>query len=93
MELKFSAEVWHWRGPAPFHFLVIPDDQSAEIRGVASGVSYGWGVVPVTAQIGEVRWTTSLIPKQGKYLVPLKDAVRKPLELEIGDLVDCWLEV
>ena len=36
--------------------------------------TYGWGVIPVVARIGDVEFETSLFPKDGGYLLPLKDA-------------------
>jgi hypothetical protein len=50
-------------------------------------VTYGWGVIPVTAQIGDTSWQTSLFPKDGRYLVPVKAQVRKAEALELGDVV------
>jgi hypothetical protein len=58
---------------------------------VASLVTYGWGAIPVTVRIGETAWTTSLFPRNGRYLVPLKDAVRKVEDLALGDTVDVEL--
>jgi drug/metabolite transporter (DMT)-like permease len=52
MEFEFSGEIWFWKGPAPFHFVTVPDDECTEIHAVASQVTYGWGVIPVTARIG-----------------------------------------
>ena len=43
MHLEFSGDVWFWRGPSPYHFVTVPDDESAEIESVAAVVSYGWG--------------------------------------------------
>ena len=48
-------------------------------------VTYGWGVIPVTVRIGETEWTTSLFPKNGGYLVPIKDVVRRAEGLALGD--------
>jgi len=79
--------LWHWRGPSPYHFITVPEDESAEIEAAAALVTYGWGMVPVTARIGTTTWTTSLFPKDGGYIVPIKDAVRRPQHLEVGDLV------
>ena len=93
MELEFSGEIWFWRGPAPWHFVSIPDDQSRAIADVASSASYGWGCIPVTAQLGETAWTTSLIPKDGRYLVPVKTQVRRAEQLELGDTVRLRLRV
>lgn len=58
---------------------------------MASLVTYGWGAIPVTVRIGETAWTTSLFPRNGRYLVPLKDAVRKVEDLALGDTVDVEL--
>ena len=87
MDLQFSGEIWHWRGPSPYHFVTVPDDDSAVLEAVASMVSYGWGMIPVSAQVGETSWTTSLFPKDGRYVVPLKDKVRAAEVLEVGDTV------
>ncbi len=87
MDLEFAGQVIEWRGPAPFYFLPVPPDESAAIRDVAAIASYGWGVIPVDARIGDVGFTTSLFPKDGGYLLPLKNAVRKPQGLSAGDRV------
>jgi len=87
VDLQFSGEIWHWRGPSPYHFVTVPDDDSAVLEAVASMVSYGWGMIPVSAQVGETSWTTSLFPKDGRYVVPLKDKVRAAEALEVGDTV------
>jgi hypothetical protein len=87
MEFTFDAEVIHWRGPAPYFYAPLPDDAAAQIRDAAKLVSYGWGVIPVEAVIGGVRFTTSLFPKDGTYLLPLKDAVRKPTGITAGDVI------
>lgn len=84
MELVFTGRVIEWRGPAPYYFLRVPDEESADIREVAAMATYGWGVVPVEARIGEVAFETSLFPKGGGYLLPLKNAVRKPQGIGAG---------
>jgi hypothetical protein len=93
MELEFSGEIWHWRGPAPFHFVTVPEDGCVELEVVAPMVSYGWGMIPVAVQVGETSWTTALWPKDGAYVVPLKDRVRRAEGLELGDVVDVRLTV
>jgi hypothetical protein len=93
MDLEFSAEVWFWRGPSPYHFATVPDEECTALEAVAPLVSYGWGMIPVTATIGGTRWTTSLFPKDGRYLVPLKDLVRTAEGLEVGDVVMVRLAV
>jgi hypothetical protein len=93
MELEFSGEVWFWRGPSPFHFVTAPDAECAELEAVSAMVSYGWGMIPVAAQIGDTQWSTSLFPKNGGYIVPLKDKVRKAEGVDVGDTVTVRLAV
>lgn len=93
MDLEFAGEVWYWRGPSPFHFVTVPAAQSARINEVASLVSYGWGMIPVRARIGGTQWETSLFPKDGAYLVPIKDKIRKAEQIDVGDEVKVWLGV
>ena len=92
MRIEFTGDVFEWRGPAPFFYVAVPAAESSEVRSVASAVTYGWGMVPVTARIGGTEWRTSLFPKVGRYLVPLKDGVRKAVCIGAGDVVDVRLE-
>ncbi|MGG5258575.1 DUF1905 domain-containing protein [Phycicoccus avicenniae] len=87
MELEFSGEVVEWRGPAPHHFVVVPEAEAARIHEVARLATYGWGCIPVTGRLGESDFTTSLFPKDGGYLVPLKVAVRRREDVHLGDTV------
>jgi hypothetical protein len=93
MEFNFSGEMIEWRGPAPFYYLAMPKSVCEEIRDVAKQLSYGWGVIPVTATIGNTTFTTSLFPKDGGYLLPVKNAVRIPEKLELGAIVKVILEL
>jgi hypothetical protein len=93
VDLEFTGEMWFWRGPSPFHFITVPDPQAADIEAVSKVVSYGWGMIPVAAAIGDTTWTTSLFPKDGSYVVPIKDAVRRAEELEVGDPVTVRLAI
>lgn len=93
MDLEVTGEVWWWRGPAPYHFVTVPDDESAELDLAAQAVTYGWGMIPVACTLGSTRWTTSLWPKDGRYVVPLKDKVRKAEGAELGDVVTVHLHV
>jgi hypothetical protein len=93
MDLDFAGRVIEWRGPSPFYFVPVPAEESANIREVAAIATYGWGVIPVQARVGDVAFTTSLFPKDGGYLLPLKDAVRRPQGLSAGYDVDVELTV
>jgi hypothetical protein len=86
-EVTFGGEIIEWRGPSPYYFVPLPDDAAEEVRDVAAMATYGWGVIPVEASIGDVTFETSLFPKDGGYLLPIKDAVRTPTGLTVGDHV------
>lgn len=93
MIIAFAGPIIYWRGPAPWFFVPVPDDESHEIEAISSLVTYGWGVIPVRVRIGSTEFTTSLFPKDGRYLVPIKASVRKAEHLEEGDLVEIELEI
>ena len=93
MELEFAGPVFEWRGPAPYHFVAVPEDEAEQIQDAAAFVTYGWGMIPVRGRIGDTDFTTSLWPKDGGYVVPIKDAVRRPEHLELGDLVTVRLTI
>jgi hypothetical protein len=93
MTLEFTGELWFWRGPSPYHFITVPDEESEELRATAALVSYGWGMIPVSARVGDTDWTTSLFPKDGRYLVPIKDVVRRAEGLEVGSEIIVHLSV
>ena len=92
VEVSFAAEVWHWRGPAPFHFVSVPADLADVLGDVAPLVSYGWGMLPVTVRIGETRWETAAFPRDGTYVVPLRVAVRRAERIDVGDVVDVTVQ-
>ncbi|MBB6017196.1 DUF1905 domain-containing protein [Deinococcus radiopugnans] len=93
LTLEFSGPVWYWKGPAPHHFVTVPAEQAQDIRAAARFVTYGWGMIPVTVRVGETVWKTSLFPKDGLYLLPVKLAVRTAEQIEEGDEVTVQLEV
>lgn len=93
MRLEFSGELWFWRGPAPWHFVTVPERECGELEAASALVTYGWGMIPVAAHIGRTGWTTSLFPKDGRYIVPVKARVRAAEGLEVGDLVTVRLAV
>jgi hypothetical protein len=93
MILEFSGVAIEWRGPAPFVFVPVPPDLSAEIKSIANRATYGWGVIPVVARIGGTDYKTSLFPKDGLYLVPVKVLVQRAEGVKVGDAVNVHLEV
>lgn len=93
VRIEFGGTIWHWRGPAPFYFVTVPEEDCRELRAVSGAVTYGWGMIPVTASIGSTTWRTSLFPKEGRYVLPIKAAVRKAEGLAEGDAVSARLEL
>lgn len=93
MDLEFTGKIIHWRGPAPYLFVPVPDEQSRDIKSISKIVTYGWGVIPVHARIGGTEFTTSLFPKDGRYLLPVKVSVQKAEGLDEGDEVSVKLEI
>lgn len=93
MQLEFSGAIWFWKGPAPWYFVTVPEVECVQLKTAVRLVTYGWGMIPVRAWIGETEWKTSLFPKNGGYIVPVKDSVRKPLKLKEADVVTIRLEL
>lgn len=93
MELEFVGEVIEWRGPPPYYYVAIPQDESDAIGSVATAFTYGWGAIPVRAVVLGAVFTTSLFPRGGGYLLPLKLAVRRPAGIEVGDRVSVELSL
>ncbi len=93
MIFEFTGEIIYWRGPAPFLFVPVPDVPSQNIKAIANAVSYGWGVIPVQASLGNTTWKTSLFPKDGHYLVPIKMLVQKAEQIGVGDQVTIQIRV
>jgi hypothetical protein len=87
MNITVTGAIFEWRGPAPFLFVAIPAEVSRDIKAMAHLVTYGWGVIPVTATLGTTTWTTSLFPKKGQYLIPIKVLVQKAEQVGAGDVV------
>ncbi|MFK7603361.1 DUF1905 domain-containing protein [Deinococcus sp. SM5_A1] len=93
LTLNFSGPVWYWRGPAPFYFVTVPAEQAQQIKAAARLVTYGWGMIPVRARVGNTEWKTSLFPREELYILPIKLMIRKAEKIEEGDDVAVQLEV
>jgi hypothetical protein len=91
IDAHFTGKVWFWRGPSPFHFVSTPEELTEEISNISSHFSYGWGAIPATVTIGETEFSTSIFPKDGTYLVPLKKAVRDAEGIDVDDEIDVYL--
>jgi uncharacterized protein DUF1905 len=92
MDFEFEGLVVEWRGPAPFYFVAIPEEESEDIKFAAKGVEY-WGQVPVVVRMSGIDFTTALFPRDGRYLLPLKDVIRKSAGIEVGQVLAVALRV
>ncbi|MDR6692059.1 hypothetical protein J2X55_002997 [Microbacterium sp. 1154] len=93
MRLRFTGTIWYWRGPAPFHFVTVPAAEAAMVAEVAAVVTYGWGMIPASVTIGRTTVTTSLWPKDGGYVVPVKKALQDAEALGVDDEVEVTLDI
>ena len=88
MEFEFTGEIIYWRGPSPFHYVPVPAAGERRDQGGLLGGHLRVGRHPgARYSIGDTEWETSLFPKDGRYLVPVKDMVRKAEVLDLGDTV------
>jgi hypothetical protein len=83
--VSFKAELFEWRGPAPFFWLALTPAACDCVRVEAAAATYGWGAVPVRVRIGDVEWETSLLPREDGYVLPVKKVVRAQTGLNDGD--------
>ena len=93
MTFEFTGKIFHWRGPAPYLFVAVPERESADIKAISQMVTYGWGVIPVHVKVGRTEWKTSLFPKDGRYLVPIRKSAQMAEKLDEGDTISIRLEI
>lgn len=84
-----------WSGEnGSWHFITVPEEQSAEIRAQAVAGPRGFGSVRVEASIAGVAWRTSVFPQEsGGYIIPVKADVRRRAGIVAGDEVTVILEL
>lgn len=87
VEFEFDGTLIEWRGPAPFHFVALSEPVAEVIETHKQALTYGWGCIPVSVRIGATTFTTSLFPRHGGFLVPVKDDVRRAEGIGLGDEV------
>ena len=98
MEFAFEAELWRWeaRTDAGWTFVSVPAEASEEIRDlVAGGTARGFGAVRVEVRVGLTAWRTSVFPDatRGVYVLPVKRAVRRAQDWELGGTATVHLRV
>lgn len=93
MQLRIEGEIFHWRGPAPFHFVAVPPAESEMIHEISAVVTYGWGMIPASVTIGTTTVTTALWPKDGGYIVPIKKVLQDREGVAVDDVVELTLDI
>jgi hypothetical protein len=94
--IVFDAELWIWeaRRADSWTFVSLPVEASEEIRELTAGPRRGFGSVRVRVAVGETAWTTSIFPADGgRYVLPVKRAVRKAEDIEAGDTATVTVEL
>lgn len=93
--ITVTAPLWLWcGGQGSWHFVTVPEEQSAEIRAEAFAGPRGFRSVRVEATINGIAWRTSVFPqKSGGYILPVKAEVRRKAAIAAGDEVTVKLEL
>lgn len=92
---EFSAPIWVYQGNSTWHFITLPVDIAAQIRGLITSPRRGWGSIRVAVTLGESTWKTSIFPYKevSSFILPLKAAVRKKEHAQLGNIVAIRLVV
>jgi hypothetical protein len=93
VHLEFDGEIIEWRGPAPYLFVALPPEPADDLAQIAREVTYGWGCIPATGRVGGTEFSTSIFPRNGGYLVPVKVAVQRAEDVGLGDVVHLQLTI
>jgi hypothetical protein len=84
---SFDAELWASESVGTWVFLTLPPEVSDDVR-LLSGPPTGFGSVRVEVTLGTSTWRTSVFPDKARgYVLPVKSAVRRREDLELGDRV------
>jgi len=59
VEWEFDAEVFQWRGPAPYFFVAAPPHVDDVLHARRGELTYGWGVIPARVRVGDESLTTA----------------------------------
>lgn len=96
MIVEFTDEMYRWeaRVDADWYFVAMPEDLSAEVAELQGPYRRGFGAVRVQATVGSSSWRTSIFPGgDGRYVLPLKRAIRDAEGLREGRPVTATLEI
>lgn len=93
----FTAELWPWDARTEsWVFVTVPEGVCEAIEDEASvSPPRGFGSIRVEVAIGASTWRTSVFPskEQAGYVLPIKRAVRRAEDVDVGDEVTVQLTV
>lgn len=87
--MEFDAPLWLWsaRRTDAWTFVSLPTDLADEVLDLVGDSTRGFGSVRVEVTVGGTTWRTSIFPSTDTYVLPVKKAVRRAENLEVGDPV------
>ncbi len=89
MIAEFDAPLWLWeaRKVDAWTFVSLPTTLADEVLDRVGDTARGFGSVRVEVTVGATTWRTSIFPSTDTYVLPVKKAVRRAEQLEVGDTV------
>jgi len=90
--LEFDAELWEHEGQGAWCFVTVPEMTSEDIR-LSGAMPAGFGSYRVEVTVGSTVWQTSVFPASECFVLPVKKAVRKAEDIEVGDRISVRLLV
>jgi isopenicillin N synthase-like dioxygenase len=97
MIVEFTAELWRWkaRRDDAWTFVSLPAEESEHIRELTGPQRRGFGSVRVRVTVGTSLWRTSIFPDaaSGRYVLPIKKAVRAAEAVDVGDQIRVVVEL
>ena len=86
----FSGEVKIFPGISGWRYIDVPIKDGSLIK----GKKMHWGMVPITATVGNTTWQTKLMRiSSGGYFLALKKKVRLNEKIEVGDNIKVTLKI
>jgi hypothetical protein len=90
--IGFEAELWEHEGQGAWCFVTVPEEPSEDIR-LSGAMPAGFGSYRVEVTVGGTTWRTSVFPASERFVLPVKKAVRRAEDLEVGDALSVSLDV
>jgi hypothetical protein len=91
----FTSALWTPESMQSYVFVSVPVEQSEVIRDLTEGLRRGFGSLRVRVRINASEWTTSIFPESatGRFLLPVKKAIRHAEDLDVGDTTAVTIEL